>query len=217
MCETFIENHQFNAIKKQAEIVMNAVRAAADRKVVESVKSSAEAAVALLFPQATNEQATLLGEIVKLQRGEDYVKFIGSLEPYLTEFPRISKEQIQKLFPKNKKLKLPDLTSIDYRYVTYLNWIDVSTNKLFIVYPMNGRFVGIEGKYTPTNKKNYCFLCHKYDELALFSAVTKKRPANSSPDYYKAVGNYLCINGQECNKNLTDTSALESFIRSVLE
>ncbi|WP_391573418.1 FusB/FusC family EF-G-binding protein [Cohnella sp.] len=216
MCETFIANHQFNAIKKHAENVLNAVRAASDRKVIESVKSSAEAEVAAMFPLATGERLKLLGEIVNVQTAEDYAKFTRALEPYLTEFPRVTKEQIVKLFPKNKKLKLPDLAAIDYRYITYLSWLDVASNKLFIVYPLDGKLIGVEGRYTPMNKKNYCFICRKYDELALFSAVSKKRPPNSSPDYYKAVGNYLCASGHDCNANMTDTTALESFIRSVL-
>jgi hypothetical protein len=217
MCETFIVNHQFNAINKQAEAVLNAVRCASDRQVVESVKANAEAEVFAMFPQATKEQAALLGEIVNVQTAEDYTRYARSLEPCLTEFPRVSKEQIVKLFPKHKKLKLPDLAAIDYRFVTYLSWLDVATNKLFMVYPLDGKLVGVEGRYSPMNKKNYCFICRKYDELALFSAITKKRPANSSPDYYKAVGNYLCINGHECNRSMTDTAALESFIRSVLD
>lgn len=217
MCETFIVNHQFNAINKQAEAVLNAVRYASDRQVVESVKANAEAEVFAMFPQATKEQAALLGEIVNVQTAEDYTRYARSLEPCLTEFPRVSKEQIVKLFPKHKKLKLPDLAAIDYRFVTYLSWLDIASNKLFIVYPLDGKLVGVEGRYSPMNKKNYCFICRKYDELALFSAITKKRPANSSPDYYKAVGNYLCTNGHECNRSMTDTVAFESFIRSVLD
>ncbi|MDF2961451.1 MAG: Fibronectin-binding family protein, partial [Paenibacillus sp.] len=125
-------------------------------------------------------------------------------------------KQIQKLFPKNKKLKIPDLSAIDNRYVTYLSWADISTNKLFMVYHLNGQFIGVEGKYTPTNKKSFCFLCNRYEDLALFSAISQKRPANSSPDYYKAVGNYLCMNSHECNKNITDITYLEKFIDTVI-
>ncbi len=218
MCETFIANHQFNAINNHAKAVLNAVRNASDRKVVESVKSNAEAEVAGLFPLATADQLGLLGEISNIRTAEDHVRFARSLEPYLTEFPRISKDQIaKKLFPKIKKLKLPDLAAIDYRYVTYLRWLDIAANKLFVVYSLDGKPVGVEGRYTPTNKKNYCFICRRYGELAFFSATTKKRPANSSPDYYKAVGNYLCMNGDECNRHIADTTALEGFIRSTLE
>jgi hypothetical protein len=109
------------------------------------------------------------------------------------------------------------LTAIDYRYVTYLHWVDIATNKLYIVYSADGRFIGVEGKYTAVNKKSYCFLCNRYEELVFFSAVSRKRPHNASPDYYKAVGNYLCMNGHACNANLTSVSALERFIGAVTE
>ncbi|MZQ81411.1 elongation factor G-binding protein [Paenibacillus sp. 5J-6] len=216
MCEPFISNHQFNDIKKQAGILEHAIRTNADPKVLESVRYSAESKISELFPDASDNQKQMLETIFKLRTADDFQKHLKALEPYLVEFPQISAKQILKLFPKNKKLKLPDLLAIDFRYITYLSWVDISTNKLFIVYQLNGQFVGIEGKYTPTNKKSFCFLCNRYEELALFTAISKKRPAHTTPDYYKAVGNYLCMNGHECNKNLTDVSALIKFIETVI-
>ncbi|MBA2937665.1 FusB/FusC family EF-G-binding protein [Paenibacillus sp. CGMCC 1.16610] len=216
MCEPLIRNHQFNFIKKQAGILEHALKTNADPKVLESVRYSSESKIYELFPDATDNQKQMLETIFKLKAAEDFQKHLKALEPHLMEFPPISAKQILKLFPKNKKLKLPDLSAIDYRYVTYLSWIDIATNKLFIVYHLNGQFVGVEGKYTPTNKKGFCFLCNRYEELALFTAISKKRPAHTTPDYYKAVGNYLCMNGQECNKNLTDVASLEKFIDTVI-
>lgn len=45
--------------------------------------------------------------------------------------------------------------------------------------------------------------------------LPKLRPPNASPDYYKAVGNYMCINSHECNRNITDVTYLERFIHDV--
>ncbi|KJD44076.1 hypothetical protein QD47_18925 [Paenibacillus terrae] len=39
--------------------------------------------------------------------------------------------------------------------MTYLSWVDIATNKLFIVYPFEGQFIGIEGRITMTHKKGY--------------------------------------------------------------
>lgn len=216
MCTPFIRNHEYNFIKKQANLMLGALRTIADPKILESVRQDTESKIVGLFPNATDLQKELLEQISGLQTADDFQKYTRQLEPYLIEFPPITEKQIQKLFPKNKKLKLPDLKTIDFRYVTYLGWVDISTNKMFIVYYANGQFVGIEGKYTPTNKKSYCFVCNRMEELALFSAISKKRPAKASPDYYKAVGNYLCMNSQDCNKNITDTASLEKFIGSVI-
>ncbi|MFF2483828.1 FusB/FusC family EF-G-binding protein [Paenibacillus sp. NPDC058071] len=215
MCEPFIRNHHYNFIKNQADSVLYALRTVGDPKIVESVRFSAQSKVAELFPDATDEQKTMLESIANLKTADDFQQYLQQLEPYRIEFSQITDKQIRRLFPKNKKLKLPDLTQIDFHQTTYLSWVDVSTNKMFFVYEMDGQFVGVEGRFTPTNKKSYCFVCNKYESLALFSAITKKRPANASSDYYKSVGNYLCISGHECNKNVTDVTSLEKFIESV--
>jgi hypothetical protein len=216
MCKPFIRNHQYNVIKKQAGILQNALRTIADPKVLESVRYGTESKIVELFPDVPDIQKQMLERISALETAEDFQKYLREFEPYLVEFPQVTAKQIQKLFPKNKKLKIPDLSAIDNRYVTYLSWTDISTNKLFMVYHLNGQFIGVEGKYTPTNKKSFCFLCNRYEELALFSAISQKRPANSSSDYYKAVGNYLCMNSHECNKNITDITSLEKFIDTVI-
>ncbi|WP_127529867.1 FusB/FusC family EF-G-binding protein [Paenibacillus kobensis] len=216
MCKPFIRNHHYNFIKNQADYVLHALRTVGDRKVLEAVRYSAQTKVTELFPDVQDDRRAMLESVANLQTAEEQHKFLQALEPYRVEFPPITEAQIRKLFPKNKKLKLPDLVQIDFRNVSYLNWIDISTNKMFIVYHTDGQFVGIEGRYTATNKKSYCFACNRYERLALFSAVSKKRPANASPDYYKAVGNYICMDGHDCNKNMTDVSSLEQFIRAVL-
>ncbi|MBD0382836.1 FusB/FusC family EF-G-binding protein [Paenibacillus sedimenti] len=212
----FIRNHQYNFIKKQIGYLQRTCQTVSDRKVVEAVRSSTEFKIKELFPDSEGIQGELFGNIPALQTAEDFEQYHRSLESYMTNFPQVTEKQIRKLFHKNKKLPIPDLT-IDYRYLTYLGWISISTGKLFLVYPLDGQIVGIEGKFTPTNKKGVCFLCNKHEELALFTAVSKSRPAHSSPDYYKAVGNYLCMDSQECNKNITDVTALERFIQDVLK
>jgi hypothetical protein len=185
--------------------------------VVAAVRSSAQAKVAELFPDIRDERMTMLESVSGLKTGEDLQKYVQALEPYLVAFPPITEQQIRKLFPKNKKLKLPDLAGIDFRYVSYLSWVDIATNRMFIVYYKDEKLVGVEGRFTETNKKSYCFVCNRYEKLALFSAVTHKRPANASPDYYKSVGNYVCTDGHICNKNVTDIAPLERFLESVLK
>lgn len=216
MCKPFITNHHYNFIKGQADAVLRALRTVGDSKIVESVRLTAQARITELFPDITDDRKTMLDSILALKTADDFQQYVQALEPYLVEFPSISDKEIRKLFPKVKKLKGPDLTQMDLRFVTYLSWTDIATNKMFLVYPMEGKFVGIEGNYTPTNKKSYCFACNRYEELALFSAISKKRPAHAMPDYYKSVGNYICMNGHDCNKNITDVAMLEKFISSVL-
>ncbi|WP_127591376.1 FusB/FusC family EF-G-binding protein [Paenibacillus lautus] len=212
MSTPFIRNHQFNVIKKQADFLLKTLRTVADRRVLETVKYSAVTNILEAFPSLTEDQKRMLGEISTIEKAENFQRYLNALEPYLEPYPTITLKQIQKLFPKNKKLKVPDLQSIDFRYVTYLGWVDIATNKLFIVYPFEGRFIGIEGRITPTNKKGYCLFCNRHQELALFSVKTK--PAVASPDNLSFIGQYVCLDSPACNHSITDTGALEKFILS---
>lgn len=211
----FIRNHQYNFIKKQVELLERACHSVTDPKVVESVRYSVHFNIMEAFLDATELQRQVLEKISALRAEVEFRDYLHSLEPYLVQFPEVTGKQLAKLFPKNKKLKHPDLTAIDYRYVTYLGWVDIATNKLFIVYRLDGQLVGIEGRYIPANK-SVCFLCNRHAEVALFTAVTRSKPANASPDYYKAIGNYLCVDSEVCNKNITNVTALERFVREVV-
>ncbi|MBP1931143.1 FusB/FusC family EF-G-binding protein [Ammoniphilus resinae] len=215
MLEPFIMNHQYNMIKKQAGILQHTIKTVGDPQVVEAVRGSAESKVMEMFSDATEKQMKILERFSSLKLAEDFQQYLASLAPYLIEFPQLTEKQIRKQFSKNKKLKVPDLTTIDYHSLTYYSWLDISMNKLFIVYPYHGEIVGIEGKLTPANKKDVCCLCNGFGEVALVSAVSKARIGNS-PDYYKAVGNYMCLSSEECNKRITSVANLERFIEKII-
>jgi len=215
MVKPFIRNHQYNLIMKQAKLLQTACNTVSDPKVVEAVRYSTQTKIIDAFPDATDLQKHDLEKLATLNRPEEFQHYLQSLQPLMTEFTQVTAAQIKKLFPKVKKLKIPDLTDIDYRYVTYLGWSDIASNKLFLVYYFEGQLVGIEGKITPANKKSICFLCNRHEQVALFTAITKSRPANASPDYYKAIGNYMCVNSEACNSNITDVTVLEKFISNL--
>lgn len=210
MSTPFIRNHQYNVIKKQTEFLQNALRTVADRRVLGTVRFRAATIVTDAFEPLTEDQRQLLEQIQTLESGYDFQRYLEALEPYLVPYPPITPKQIQKLFPKNKKMKMPDLAGIDFRYTTYLGWVDIALNKLFIVYPHEGVFAGIEGRITPTHKKGYCLFCNRHQELAFFLVKTK----NATPDNFSTIGQYVCIDNHKCNQVISDTATLEKFITS---
>ncbi|OCT13621.1 elongation factor G-binding protein [Paenibacillus pectinilyticus] len=217
MNQPFIRNHHYNEIKKQIGQLQNTCNSVSDSKVVKAVRNDTEVKLNELISDATDDQKQLLSNLEQLQTSADFQRYMHALEPYLAEeYAQVSDNQLKKLFPKHKKLKLPDLTGSTYRFATYLGWTDQAANKMFIVYDLKGKLIGIEGRYTPTNKKGVCFVCNRHAEVALFMATTKWKPAGASPDYYRAIGNYLCVNSEVCNKNITDVDTLEKFIHGVL-
>lgn len=216
MSNPFIRNHQYNLIKQQAKQLLIALNTVSDLKVVESIRHGIIAKLMEVFPDATQDQMQMLEQLTTFLTAEDIQQYLRTLERYLIEFPHLTDKQLKKLFPKQKKLRVPDLSAIDHRFLTYLGWTDIATNQMFLVYPLDGQLVGIEGRFTPVHKKTICLLCKKHEDVALFSAVTKSKPANASADYYKAVGNYMCTNSNVCNRHITDVTALETFLSEIV-
>ncbi|WP_058302178.1 FusB/FusC family EF-G-binding protein [Gorillibacterium timonense] len=216
MCEPFLYNHQYNALRKQVTALHRACSTVSDPKVVESVRLGAMAWVREAFPEATDEQLPLLNAFTDMTQSEQFQQYLLTLEAYRATDLQATEKQISKLYPKIKKLKVPDLSLIDTRKLTYLGWIDIAANRMFMVYRWNGELVGIEGRYTPANK-GVCFLCNRIENVALFSTVAKYRPPGSSPDYYKAIGQYMCLDHDVCNHNITDVAPLERFLKEALK
>ncbi|MEH7418729.1 FusB/FusC family EF-G-binding protein [Neobacillus drentensis] len=214
MTEKFIKNEQLNLIKRQISLIKDSVRNNVPPNVLAAVIDLAHAKILDLFPNATLEQQEML-DLSRLKTDNEYEQYIRRLSAFLLPFPQITEQQLKKMFPKRKKLKLPDLANIDCSQLTYLSWNDLRSNKKFIVYELEGILVGIECEVTPTSKKNLCSICNCFGEVAYFSTITKaKRPKN--PDYYRAIGNLICTNSSECNKKITNVEYLTTVLKDSL-
>ncbi|WP_416235491.1 FusB/FusC family EF-G-binding protein [Paenibacillus campi] len=211
MLKPFIQNHQLNVIRKQADFLLKTMRSVADRKVLATVRDTAINHVVDAFGELNAEQYELLEKLSSYEAAHELQQYIDQLDRYVVPFPDVSLKQIQKLFPKTKKLKVPNLDTIDWMHTTYLRWVDIATNRLYIIYPYEGKLVGIEGQITPMNKNGFCMFCHRNEELGFFNVKTKK---GSSPDNFSAVGQYVCMDNEACNHNITNPFALERFIQS---
>lgn len=207
----FIYNHQLNVIHKQANFLLKTLRSVADRSVLASVRQTAVLNVLEAFGELEVSQRELLERMSDFEAAHELQEYLDSLEEYLLPFPEVTPKQVQKLFPKAKKLKVLELATVDYRHTTYLRWIDIATNRLFIVYPREGEFVGVEGRITATNKKGFCVFCNRHQELGFFHVKLK----GSSPDNLSSIGQYVCMDDLACNKGITDLAPLEKFLRSV--
>ncbi|MGQ8871169.1 FusB/FusC family EF-G-binding protein [Paenibacillus sp. TSA_86.1] len=209
----FIHNHQYNFIYKQAEFLLKTLRSVVDPKVLDTVRYTVSTNAVGIFDHLTSEQKQLLEQLSMYNTPHDVQQYLNQLEAYLIPYPQVTAKQIQKLFPKAKKLKLPDLESIDYAHTTYLRWIDIATSRLFIVYPHEGKFLGIEGRLAATNKKGYCMFCHRHQELGFYNVKTKAQSA----DNFASMGQYVCMDDKACNESITDISMLERFLLATMK
>lgn len=214
MTEKFIKNEQLNSIKKQIALIKDSTKKNVPQNVLAAVIDLANAKISELFPNVSMDQQEML-DLSRLKTDKEYEQYIKHLSDYLLPFPRITEQQLKKMFPKLKKLKLPDLSDIDHSQLTYLSWNDLRSNKKFIVYELQEKLVGIECDFAPTSKKNLCSFCNSFGEVSYFSTVTKaKNPRNS--DYYKSIGNLICADSSECNKKITSVEYLATFLKDSL-
>lgn len=215
MTEKFIKNEQFNFIRKQVAWIKDSTKQHLPPGVLASVYELSNEKISNCLTDLTPEQKELM-DFSGLKTVEAYEQAVEQLPNYLLAFPTISEQQLKKLFPKSKKLKLPDLSNIDLHRLTYLSWNDSRSNKKYILYKLESQLVGIECSFSPSTKKNICSICHCHGEVTHFSTITKAKKVNN-PDYYKSIGNLICVNSTECNKNITDVSYLEEFLRESLK
>lgn len=66
------------------------------------------------------------------------------------------------------------------------------------------------------NKDNICSFCNRFGKVAFISTITKAKKSNN-PDYYKAIGNYICLDSAECNKKITNVAYLTTFLEESLQ
>ncbi|MFL9651286.1 FusB/FusC family EF-G-binding protein [Exiguobacterium chiriqhucha] len=215
MLERFIENHQFNFIQEQVEIIRDSRKKSLPASVLQAVIDLANAKIAYLFPDATPSQLTMM-DVSTLKTDESYDVFIEGLRPHVRSFPQVTEPQVKKMFPKQKKLRLPDATSFNVNRMSYMSWNDLRSNRKYIVCEKDHQLMGIELKASSNAKKNICAFCNQFAEVSYCVTITKAKQAKN-PDYYKAIGTYICTDSASCNENMTNLDALMTFVETALK
>ncbi|EKN70880.1 fibronectin-binding family protein [Neobacillus bataviensis LMG 21833] len=211
MNERFIKNEQYNLIKRQVDLIKDSYKKNTDPSVIMAVRELAIAQILELFPHAAKEQVEML-DLSRWKTDAELDKYVQELTRCIIPFPKLTEQEVKKMFPKAKKLKVPDLSTGDFEKMTYLSWTDISTNKKFIIYDLNEKLMGIECKYSILNKDNICSFCNRFGKVAFISTITKAKKSNN-PDYYKAIGNYICLDSAECNRRITSVDYLTAFLK----
>ncbi|VDG96778.1 Fibronectin-binding protein (FBP) [Lysinibacillus sphaericus] len=214
MTERFIKNEQFNYIRKQVAFIRDSVRQHIPPGVLASVYELSNEKIINCIPDMTAEQRDIL-DFSSLKTVEEYDQAIVELDSYRLPFPTITEQQLKKLFPKTKKLKLPDLSIIDLKQITYLSWNDSRSNRKYILYELDGKLVGIECSFSPNSSNNTCSICHGQGAVTFFTTITKEKKQNN-PDYFRTIGNLICVDSHECNGKITDVTYLENLLRESL-
>jgi hypothetical protein len=212
--EPFLQPHQVNYIRQQIKTLIGAFYFAGDYRVLAASRESIIHNLQAQFTGLTPEQKTLLNEAGQVRDHDELKRYLTKLAPFVIPFPEITAAEIRKLFPKVKKLVLPDLGALDRTRIDYLGWRDMATNTIYFVRRMNEKWVGAECRYVlgQSNRSYVCTWCQRSrpgDQVAL---VTKQLKVKNLQDGYKTVGNHLCLDSQACNDSLTSTTAMDTFL-----
>lgn len=132
------------------------------------------------------------------------------LERYVEDFEMPSLSQVQKVFRKVKKVKIPNENDIDLKVTSYLGWNDIASNRKYIIFKNSeDRFDGIYGELSPNQVKGFCKICNQESNVSLFLNKTKH---NKSDGTYTKKGDYICNDSAKCNQNLDDIQYFYQFI-----
>lgn len=212
----FIKKHEYNYIKKCLTDLNNTFRNCVDINIIEATKAYTQEKILRIFTNLSVEENEIL-DISKINDPLHIDSYLPELNEYVYGIPKITNAQISKLFKKEKKLKLPPLNAQDSKNV-YLGWIDESIRKLFVVYNMNDKLIGMACRIPnySSNNTHICALCNhvgNQNEVAFVSPICKT--TNTREDAYRSIGFNICLDSQKCNDRIVSIEKLEKLLKNV--
>lgn len=212
----FIKKHEYNYIKKCLTDLNNTFRNCVDINIIEATKAYTLEKILRIFTNLSVEENEIL-DISKINDPLHIDSYLSELNEYVYGIPKITNAQISKLFKKEKKLKLPPLNAQDSKNV-YLGWIDESIRKLFVVYNMNDKLIGMACRIPnySSNNTHICALCNhvgNQNEVAFVSPICKT--TNTGEDAYRSIGFNICLDSQKCNDRIVSIEKLEKLLKNV--
>lgn len=214
--KAFVKKYQYNYIKKCLHDLNNTFTGCVDINVIEVNKAYIHNKVLGLFTNLSEEEKELL-DINKITEPMQIDKYLAELNEYVYGMPNITKSQINKLFKKEKNLKLSNINAQEPKNV-YLGWIDEYIRKLFVVYNMDGNLIGMVCKIPSysSNNTHMCALCNyvgRQNEVAFVSSICKT--SNTGEGAYKSIGFNICLDSDKCNERIVAIEKLEKILKEI--
>lgn len=211
-----IKRIEYNHVVKCLRDLNQAFANCVDEKVVQATQGYLQEKIYNHIDDLTPEREELL-DIMNLTNQLEIDVYLENLKPYIESLPKITNNQIKKIFKKDKKLRIPKFTEEDYKGA-YLSWVDDSTRKLYVLFYMENKYVGMACRIpNPSNRNiHVCSVCHKIGEnndVAFVSPVCKSRDQDKGA--YRSIGFEMCLHGDKCNERIMHTERLEAILKKV--
>lgn len=211
--EAFISNHQFNTITRIMRNYQHTLKFNGDPMIVAAAKGIANDEIKGIFSPIEDQYKSDI-DIDFVDKAEDVDRYLKGLEGLTYGMKGVTESQIRKLFKKEKKLKLP--STLDSEKKSYFGWVDQGKKKLYIVYWLNNKLLGMVcnmGKVERSNS-HMCSLCGHMDESNDVVPISV-RCKTASQDNYHVIGFNVCKDSGQCNGQITSLESLEKLIKKV--
>ncbi|MFC7686026.1 FusB/FusC family EF-G-binding protein [Ureibacillus sp. GCM10028918] len=207
----FMTPEQFQFVKKQAKKILNTYTTSNDQKVIQAIQALVQEEIDDKLTFGEIEQQIVLQPIFHIQSKEQLELFLKDIKQYVEPFQQPTEAELKKLFPKDKKLKLPKLELFDWQETSYLSWFDAGTNRKYIVYREDGALKGVRGTFSNSAKVGICTVCNQHAKVGML-LVSKK---GLDMGTYTKRGNYICDDSGACNEALSDLEKFTNFVNNL--
>ncbi len=207
----FMTPEQFQLVKKQAKKILNTYTTSNDQKVIDAIQALVQEEIDSRLTFQEIEQQLVLQPIFLIKSKEQLEHFLTDIKQYVEPFKQPTEAELKKLFPKDKKLKLPKLETYDWQEISYLSWFDAGTNRKYIVYREDGVLKGVRGTFSNSAKVGICTVCNQHAKVGML-LVSKK---GADLGTYTKRGNYICEDSGSCNESLSDLNKFTDFVNNL--
>ncbi|WP_105615064.1 FusB/FusC family EF-G-binding protein [Vallitalea okinawensis] len=214
--DAFIKKHEYNYIKQCLTDLNNTLRGCVDINIIDATNAYLQDKILNLFSDLSWEQKELL-DISTIKEQLQIDNYLANLDEYVYGMPNITAAEVKRLFKKEKKIRIPNINTQGTKSV-YLGWIDEAIRKLFVVYNMNGKLIGMACRMPKHSSNNIhiCILCYhtgSSSEVAFVSHICKS--ANSKKGTYRSIGFDICLDSTKCNQRISAVDKLEEILKDV--
>lgn len=204
-----IQPYQFMSLKEIIGDLIRTYRSVSDFRTIEAAQAIAIEQVHQVVPDSSEELDDLIHFMMNSHLKKSFAgEYLETFKKNVIPFARPTKKQVEKVFRKTKKIKVPNFDMLDLREHTYIGWNDLATQRKFILYHLEDKPVGVSGEISTKVVKGFCSICHHEANVALFMVVSKR----GSEGRYTKKGNYICVDSDRCNQQLCRREDLDNFL-----
>ncbi|WP_252311908.1 hypothetical protein [Sinobaca sp. H24] len=131
--QPFLRNDQYNFLKRQVKIIVQAHGATQDKGVLDATRINAVEKVLEMLPPLTDEQKQYILKAASMRESLQAELYLAKGRDFVIPFPEITNSEIRTLFPKAKKIKIPELGRSDAKRMTYMSWNDIRSERKYYI------------------------------------------------------------------------------------